>query len=512
MKRSLTIYLFFFGTLLSCLSSAWSGISAQTQSSGTPTPADSWPALASEHLLLTLGLALCCVVGTIMMVKNSWMSNSRGGKTKRGRRRHKDKNNRDKSPFFNRVKRKFRWPDSPVHGGDSGPLPPPKDQIPLPGDDDDDSDDGRGELPPPSDQIPLPIPDDDKRKLPPGDAPALPSAAFEAFDQEGDVDNATLGMIEAWAKKWFKGPLNPRSPLPWDNYIYPETPAVSEDAIATYDRVQWLCEKIKQWSKRPRKDKDKPPPDDRLLPAFVGPSDPGAAGLKDALREFSGPSPLEMLQQYLDNAGIRYFSAHELCRHNWFKTSVARKQVSDKIRDINGRRISGWGCVFDVLPPNHKLVFAIPTYIVPDPRMWPAIIPVLRVVDRYRHWLKKPVRGVSGYRHPWYNKAIGGSQPKIRNGKKIPGSYHMEFAAFDFSYGINTKNGDIDARMFKRFFWALYRLPGSGMGAYHAFIHVDYDRGRDKVPGKFLRWIHRVRKEYKDVFDKNERFNFVGSK
>lgn len=309
----------------------------------------------------------------------------------------------------------------------------------------------------------------------------------------------SLGAIEDWAKKYLDGPIDARSAVPWDDYEYPEIPAPQDAAIRAFDRDKRFMDWLKEWLDNDN-DADNMQAFDVRLPATRESED-----VQASTRALLGVTPLDYLDEYLEMCGIRHFSAKELTRHNWHKSKIkkGRSWIRSKasIKPVL-EKASSWSSYFSVFDPDSMVHFVLPRRVVPDPRLWPNIIPILRVIDRFRAWKKAPVRGISGYRLPWYNHSIQGS----RN------SFHMTFSAFDFSYSDRTKNGDIDARIFYRFFIALYRITGSGMGAYASFIHADLDQSRHKLKGKAVRWIHRARRIYSDVFNRGESYSMVGKK
>lgn len=388
-------------------------------------------------------------------------------------------------------------PSGPSGSGRS-PLPGPPVERPEP----------PGELPPPPKHPQLPLPIDP--------APALPSALMSSASSE----IPSLEVLERWSAKYVgKGrALNALKPLPWDDYEYPPTPQVPDEAIKAHDRDTWLTRKILDWWERAKDqgpDEERPAPpesdDGRLLPSGLKGVPlgvvrrtrelvlPGQQSLADQTREHMeatgllGEAPLELFNQYLEAAGIRYFKADEVTKHNWFKVkSVNHKPV---LKDV-----SAWSGYLMVVGPDHPITFVLPGHVVPDPRLWPNVVGALRVIDRFRHWLQAPVMGVSGYRLPFYNAGIGGSKD----------SYHMIAGSVDFAFSKRTAQGDIDASIFWRWLQALYATPGQGVGAYASFIHFDLGFARHKT-SKYERWIHRDRKVYDDVFG-GLSYRFVGPK
>lgn len=95
----------------------------------------------------------------------------------------------------------------------------------------------------------------------------------------------------------------------------------------------------------------------------------------------------------------------------------------------------------------------------PPPELWRNILPTIKILDRFRATLDAPIRIISAYRSPAYNRSIDGA---LR-------SQHTEFAAIDF----------MSARG-KPVMWAQelkeMRHDGDfkgGIGVYRTFVHVD---------------------------------------
>lgn len=362
-----------------------------------------------------------------------------------------------------------------------------------------------------------PVPRRPQLPNPKDPSPALPKPE-PAPDANGR--RPTLRELQSYGKG---RALNVLAPLPWDDHEYPSEVPVPKKARDDYQLIYKASAHLHKLLSRkklpPGEDEDRkrlPPPNrqlppgrvppDRQLPAVV--SKAGmvngnqlieAESIKDKLRTMLGPTPLELLDEYLKAAGIRYFSAHELCKHNWYKTKARGKQIPSKTRDIHGRRIAVWDAMFRFFDPDHILVRALPNYVVPSPELWPNILPALRVLDRFRHWLNQPVAGISGYRLPWYNTAIEGSET----------SYHMNFAAVDFTFVNRNEQGDIDASVFYKFISSIYNERGSGVGAYRGFVHYDRAMARHENRRKAERWIHRARRNHRDVFG-GKSFVYVG--
>ena len=298
-----------------------------------------------------------------------------------------------------------------------------------------------------------------------------------------------------------KGPFDPKDALPWDDHVYPDTPSV--EVPESYEVELYRAQEMRKWIdsklRKPRKAlpkkrrKPAPPerqlpsprvPPERQLPAFLRDDDSmgavwDAAGMTPndffqnagALGLF-GPTPLEEYDKYLKSAGIRFFSAHEITRHNW---RHARGRVAPG-------RSSAWHFMYDLFEPEFApkgFHFMLARHVVPPPELWPNIIPVLRILDRFRFWLGKPVTGYSGYRHSWYNAQIDGSST----------SFHMQNGALDFGFGDRFE-GYLDYDLFLHWFERLYRQKGDGTGRYASnFIHVDTGWDRHHIPGKTEHWV-----------------------
>ncbi len=95
----------------------------------------------------------------------------------------------------------------------------------------------------------------------------------------------------------------------------------------------------------------------------------------------------------------------------------------------------------------------------PPEEMWPKIIPTLKVLDKLRDHLAYPIKLLSIYRAPAYNRAIGGETH----------SYHMKFQACDFHCDCNDPKVWSDALRDMR---ARGEFLG-GIGQYGSFVHVD---------------------------------------
>lgn len=130
---------------------------------------------------------------------------------------------------------------------------------------------------------------------------------------------------------------------------------------------------------------------------------------------------IDALQKFLDDHGIRYFTAKEI---TW-------------------------------LPRLQK-------HVVPPPDLWGNIIPTLQLADAIRDEWGDAINVLSGYRTKSYNIAVGGAL----------NSQHTHFRALD----LTPKNGklipffDLIDRIVKR-----WRAEGNqvGLGVYRSFNHID---------------------------------------
>lgn len=317
-----------------------------------------------------------------------------------------------------------------------------------------------------------------------------------------------------------QGPFDPREPLPWDGHVYPPAPAPPElpkDAQAalwmlTQASKFWdnYGQAIKDGAKELAKEAAKEAAKELLLPGgakAIGPERqltggevriPGflTVGEVDQLElEFQpGVSPevlskanakqwlersitnnlfptqyLDNLDSYLQDAGIRYFSAREVVQHKW------RKKREDKTwKYYKTVPMVAWWFAFDFFSPDSKVFPVLPRFVLPPPELWPNLLPMLRILDRFRHWLNEPVTAISGYRNPAYNTMIEGSKT----------SFHMSAAAIDFYYKRwRKKDEQLETKIYKTFFERLYRQPGDGLGRYGweygRFLHCDVGHRRD---------------------------------
>jgi N-acetylmuramoyl-L-alanine amidase len=95
---------------------------------------------------------------------------------------------------------------------------------------------------------------------------------------------------------------------------------------------------------------------------------------------------------------------------------------------------------------------------VPDPSLWPNILPALAAADELRRRLGKPIQILSAYRNPAYNRAIGGA----RN------SQHAQFRALDLTAKVPIPELARLAKQIRQ-----EKIFTGGLGTYPGFIHLD---------------------------------------
>ena len=95
---------------------------------------------------------------------------------------------------------------------------------------------------------------------------------------------------------------------------------------------------------------------------------------------------------------------------------------------------------------------------VPDPSLWPNILPALAAADELRRRLGKPIQILSAYRNPAYNRAIGGA----RN------SQHTQFRALDLTAKVPIPELARLAKQIRQ-----EKIFTGGLGIYPGFIHLD---------------------------------------
>lgn len=305
-----------------------------------------------------------------------------------------------------------------------------------------------------------------------------------------------------------QGPFNVFEPIEGDPYRYPEPPA--PPGLAWRDRLDaWVLHEARKHVDRrgkPYMPDRQPLPPGRQLPA---PEDKkrlprpesslywmadkaeidayASAQLSsattsnvDALVSTSSKTlrdkskALAQFDAWLDACGIRYFQAHELIRHKWRRS-----------RGRNQDMVAQWFLFdhFDAEIMPDGIFPVLPRLVIPPPWLWPNILPALRVLDRFRHYLGKPVTIYSAYRHPHYNF------DHVENASK--NSFHMDFAAIDFTYSDRMKGSHLDSSVFVDWFERTYRQTGDGVGRYHEpmnFLHLDVGLNRHLIKGKAQNW------------------------
>lgn len=103
---------------------------------------------------------------------------------------------------------------------------------------------------------------------------------------------------------------------------------------------------------------------------------------------------------------------------------------------------------------------AFQTNTNPPRELWPNIAPTARVLDLLRGRLDAPIRTLSAYRSPAYNRAIGGARQ----------SQHMRFSAVDFVAQGNSTPLDWAATLRGMRDEGLFL---GGIGVYPTFVHID---------------------------------------
>lgn len=98
----------------------------------------------------------------------------------------------------------------------------------------------------------------------------------------------------------------------------------------------------------------------------------------------------------------------------------------------------------------------------PDPSLYPNVVPLVNLLEKIRQEVGAPVRLLSIYRSPDYNRDVGGAAS----------SRHMQFDAADFEVlGSGAGNSDRWYKIAKKL-----RDNGEfkgGIGVYRTFVHVD---------------------------------------
>lgn len=362
-----------------------------------------------------------------------------------------------------------------------------------------------------------------------------PRAAWTALLEAPNDAAGAVAALRAQARPALDNPAvvelvgAPLKPLPWDAHTYnwvepPELPA--RDRLA-WGAIRGVRRLIEEYYRNPPERREPLPPGRQLPASYEGAQLPAWDRLSlpsqqltaepDALAGvlFDAPTPwapgegmgaldvvrdsdlfksriafngvaCQMFDAWLSAIGIRYFSSKELCIHKW------RFPLNAYV--IKGIEHGSWAYLYTELRMDwlsRVLGFPIAQYVVPHPEDWPRILPVLILLDRFRHWMGEAVQIISGYRHPSYN-----TRPPKGSGLPYGGpggatdSRHMSFEACDFMYRepdpLNSRH--INPRPFLDFYHALYPDSSDGIGVYDTFIHLDRGtRGRNKAK----RWNQR---------------------
>lgn len=380
---------------------------------------------------------------------------------------------------------------------------------------------------PPSDPSGPPAPPAPPAGPPPAGPPPAPAAVVVEPPPAPPIDAGQLlpapppvavvdGMDKRASLLLLKGgPYSVYEPLPWDDHVYPkDLPSldVAKDLhLRTRRVVAWMAARWREQEGASLPSKGYPLTPRGAPAVLIGEPAPPApiaddlgelgldkslltsdrVGMARALQDLiSKSSQLDLYSSWLKACGIRYFTAPELTRHKWRHTRLVQPGTSGAWAELL--------LVLGIEPWPAGIWPILPKCLVPEPALWPSILPALRVLDRFRHYLDAPVTAISGYRIPAYNEQIKGSL----------NSFHMFNCCVDFTYSARNEHGELDAAIFYRFYSSLYKVKGDGVGVYPSFIHFDTGLERHKV-GRYTRWYHRDRKS-QDTFEKGSKFNLVG--
>ena len=105
---------------------------------------------------------------------------------------------------------------------------------------------------------------------------------------------------------------------------------------------------------------------------------------------------------------------------------------------------------------------------LPPVSLWPNILPTLKQADALRHFFGAPLRILSAYRTPEYNKSIDGASR----------SFHTKFMALDLTPVKNTPD---EIHRLKGCVEVLIKrgLLDGGVGRYQWGVHLDCGPRRD---------------------------------
>ncbi len=155
---------------------------------------------------------------------------------------------------------------------------------------------------------------------------------------------------------------------------------------------------------------------------------------------------LARLQQFFTDEGIVFFSAKEMC--------TMRKT------------------------PNRAIA-------IPPEKLWPNIIPTLRLSDMLRAHMGHPLSTGNGYRHRAYNKAVGGARF----------SSHLKFRAHDMDLPMSKRSRENQEKFYEaacELFIENGKQMRMGLGLYRPWrgtrLHIDTGRywGRASWKSKYV--------------------------
>jgi hypothetical protein len=95
----------------------------------------------------------------------------------------------------------------------------------------------------------------------------------------------------------------------------------------------------------------------------------------------------------------------------------------------------------------------------PPRELWKNIVPTAKLLDQLRERLDTPIRIISAYRSPEYNRAIAGAHA----------SMHIEFRAVDFICSWALPDKWVQELLAMRH----EKIFKGGIGRYGSFVHVD---------------------------------------
>ena len=99
----------------------------------------------------------------------------------------------------------------------------------------------------------------------------------------------------------------------------------------------------------------------------------------------------------------------------------------------------------------------VPPNSLPSETLLDNILPTVKILDKLRFTIKKPIIIISGYRNDAYNRRVGGSKL----------SQHKEFKALDFTCD------DLYVAWRTLTIWRRDGMFKGGIGRYSTFIHLD---------------------------------------